>query len=94
MGDRQHADTAGVSGVDERLETGVEGGVAEAVAGVDHDGRAAREGHGGNGVAAHLAARHVVAIGGQVRQSDGADAVGLGIADAARGGTRLQRRRP
>jgi hypothetical protein len=54
------------------------------VAGVDHDRRLRGWGHGGDGVAYHLATGHVVAVGGQVGQADGADAVGLGVADAAR----------
>ena len=78
-------------GIDERIQTGFERRMAEAVAGIDHDGRAARSGHVGDGVADHLAAGEVVAVGGQVGQADGANAVGFGVADAARGCVGLQR---
>ena len=54
----------------------------------------ARPGDERNGAAEHLAAGDVVAVRGQVGQADRAQAVGLGIADAAGGRVGLQRRRP
>ena len=72
-----------LGGFDQRRAADLERRMGEAVTSVDQHRRRPRGGHDRHRIADHLPACDVFAVGGQVREADCPDAVGLGIADAA-----------
>ena len=94
IADRQKGDALLARGRDQRFETQVDRGMGEARHRIDDDHPRRRAFQGRRGLAVHLAAAQVLAVGREIHEAVGADAVPLRCGDRLRQAPGLPFARP